>query len=181
MKKSAFLTFIFACWPGAGQMYLGYAKRGFSLMSIFLLMLGFSGFLDLWILSVLTPVVWFFAFFDSWAIRNRNPQQPPLPDDFLFFSAPGNRQDAVEFARKYHRALGVGLVLLGLYVIYNNMIMPLLASLIDSLPFELGWLWRLASNLPTLVLAMIFILFGLHLCRGKVREEQELEEGDLDE
>ena len=39
MKKSAFLTFIFACWPGAGQMYLGYTKRGFSLMTIFLLLM----------------------------------------------------------------------------------------------------------------------------------------------
>lgn len=62
MKKSAFLTFIFACWPGAGQMYLGYTKRGFSLMTIFLLLIGLSGFLDLWIFAVLTPVIWFFAF-----------------------------------------------------------------------------------------------------------------------
>ena len=27
MKKNAFLTFIFACIPGAGQMYYGYMKR----------------------------------------------------------------------------------------------------------------------------------------------------------
>ena len=28
MKKNAFLTFIFGCMPGAGQMYFGYMKRG---------------------------------------------------------------------------------------------------------------------------------------------------------
>ena len=27
MKKNGFLTFIFACIPGAGQMYYGYAAR----------------------------------------------------------------------------------------------------------------------------------------------------------
>ena len=33
MKKHPIVTFIFACWPGAGQMYLGYTKRGVSLMT----------------------------------------------------------------------------------------------------------------------------------------------------
>ena len=180
MKKSAFLTFIFACWPGAGQMYLGYTKRGFSLMTIFLLLIGLSGFLDLWIFAVLTPVIWFFAFFDAWAIRNRGVQPSYPDDDFLFFSAPDSRQDVLQFARKYHRALGIGLILLGLYVIYNNLLTPALASLIGQFSVELGWLWRLANNLPALVLSMIFILFGLHLCRGERRSDRESgEEEDL--
>ena len=37
MKKNAFLTFIFACIPGAGQMYYGYMKRGTSLLVYFCL------------------------------------------------------------------------------------------------------------------------------------------------
>ena len=36
MRKSRILTFLFALWPGAGQMYLGYMKRGVSLMGRFL-------------------------------------------------------------------------------------------------------------------------------------------------
>ena len=45
MKKNAFLTFIFACIPGAGQMYYGYMKRGTSLLVYFCLfiMLGAFG------------------------------------------------------------------------------------------------------------------------------------------
>ena len=31
MRKSRILTFLFGLWPGAGQMYLGYMKRGISL------------------------------------------------------------------------------------------------------------------------------------------------------
>ena len=37
MKKNALLTFIFACIPGAGQMYYGYMKRGTSLLVYFCL------------------------------------------------------------------------------------------------------------------------------------------------
>ena len=35
MKKNALLTFIFACVPGAGQMYYGYMQRGLALISLF--------------------------------------------------------------------------------------------------------------------------------------------------
>ena len=35
MKKNALLTFIFACIPGAGQMYYGYMQRGLSLITLF--------------------------------------------------------------------------------------------------------------------------------------------------
>ncbi len=34
MKKNGFLTFIFACIPGAGQMYYGYMQRGLSIAMI---------------------------------------------------------------------------------------------------------------------------------------------------
>ena len=59
MKKHPIATFIFACWPGAGQMYLGYTKRGVSLMTAFMLTIGISGFLNIGIFSILLPVIWF--------------------------------------------------------------------------------------------------------------------------
>ena len=34
MKKNGLLTFIFACIPGAGQMYYGYMQRGLSIAMI---------------------------------------------------------------------------------------------------------------------------------------------------
>ena len=37
MKKNGFLTFIFACIPGAGQMYYGYMQRGLSIAMILIL------------------------------------------------------------------------------------------------------------------------------------------------
>ena len=37
MKKNGILTLLFACIPGAGQMYQGYMKRGLSLITMFCL------------------------------------------------------------------------------------------------------------------------------------------------
>ena len=35
MKKNSILTFLFACIPGAGQMYYGYMRRGLSVAIVF--------------------------------------------------------------------------------------------------------------------------------------------------
>ena len=44
MRKKQNPYFLFALWPGAGQMYLGYMKRGVSLMGIFCLLISITGF-----------------------------------------------------------------------------------------------------------------------------------------
>ena len=64
MKKSRLFSLLCACWPGAGEMYLGFYKTGASVMTLFLggVALGASLFPPLF---YLTPVVWFFSFFHT--------------------------------------------------------------------------------------------------------------------
>ena len=62
-KKNKLLTFLWSLIPGAGEMYLGFFKMGTSLMALFLLLLSFSGFLNFYVLSLLSPVVWFYMLF----------------------------------------------------------------------------------------------------------------------
>ena len=81
MRKSRILTFLFALWPGAGQMYLGYMKRGVSLMGIFCLLISITGFLNLSFLFFLLPVIWFYAFFDTLNLRSMSYEFLPQ-DDF---------------------------------------------------------------------------------------------------
>ena len=73
-KKNKLLTFLWSLIPGAGEMYLGFFKMGTSLMALFLLLLSFSGFLNFYVLSLLSPVVWFYSFFHT---NNLN----SLPDE----------------------------------------------------------------------------------------------------
>ena len=46
-KKSSFLTFCFSFLPGAGQMYMGFMKRGISLMSSFFFLIFLAVFFNL--------------------------------------------------------------------------------------------------------------------------------------
>ena len=46
MKKNGILTLLFACIPGAGQMYQGYMKRGLSLITMFCLFIILDGCTD---------------------------------------------------------------------------------------------------------------------------------------
>ena len=68
-RKNGFLTFLCACCFGAGQMYLGMMKRGVSIMLAACLIFAVGGVLGISILLVLLPVVWFFAFFDTFNLR----------------------------------------------------------------------------------------------------------------
>ena len=64
-RKSGFLTFCFACLPGAGEMYLGYMKRGLSVMLAFWGLIFVASLLNMGILGILAPVIWAYSFFDT--------------------------------------------------------------------------------------------------------------------
>ena len=64
MKKNGFLTFIFACIPGAGQMYYGYMQRGLSIAMM--LMLCVMAATVIQPLLFLCLVIWMYSFFDTY-------------------------------------------------------------------------------------------------------------------
>ena len=76
-KKNSFFTLIFSLVPGAGQMYMGFMKRGLSLMSCFFLILFTSVWLNVGPLMLLAMIVWFYSFFDTHNLRS-------TPDDEFY-------------------------------------------------------------------------------------------------
>ena len=69
--RNGFLLFISSCLSGCGQMYQGYMKRGLSLLLAFCLILFASTYFFLGALALFLPVIWLYAFFDSYALRSR--------------------------------------------------------------------------------------------------------------
>ena len=69
MKKSRLFSLLCACWPGAGEMYLGLMNRGLAIMLLFwgIIAVGAFGFV---IPMFLLPVIWFYSFFDTLTLRN---------------------------------------------------------------------------------------------------------------
>ena len=82
--RNGFLLFISSCLSGCGQMYQGYMKRGLSLLLAFCLILFASTYFFLGALALFLPVIWLYAFFDSYALRSQLAAGTAPEDAFLF-------------------------------------------------------------------------------------------------
>lgn len=162
-KKSGLLTFLLACLPGAGQMYLGYMRRGLSFMLIFWGTIFVAAFFSFGMLCILLPVVWAYAFFDTFNLRAQAPECL-RPDGFLVDPLPLLGSDFRKFAERRHTLFGGLLIFIGLYSLYSVFLEPILWDLCSR--FGLDWLRRGLANLPMLLVAVLLIFFGARLVRG---------------
>ena len=83
MKKNGILTLLFACIPGAGQMYQGYMKRGLSLITMFCLFIILGSTTGLDALVVGCIVVYMYSFFDTLNLRAQLAAEKAPEDDYL--------------------------------------------------------------------------------------------------
>ena len=81
MKKNGILTLLFACIPGAGQMYQGYMKRGLSLITMFCLFIILGSTTGLDALVVGCIVVYMYSFFDTFNLRAQLAAEKAPEDD----------------------------------------------------------------------------------------------------
>ena len=145
-KKGKLMTFLWSLIPGAGEMYLGFFKTGVSLMATFVILLSLSGFLQLNVLSLLAPVVWFYSFFHANNI-NALPDDEfyALEDDYLVHME-DIRKNSLSF--KTHRKFTAAcLICFGISILYS-----------------------LASAIPQSVVAVAVIAAGILLIRSKSKE-----------
>ena len=144
--RNGFLLFISSCLSGCGQMYQGYMKRGLSLLLAFCLILFASTYFFLGALALFLPVIWLYAFFDSYALRSQLAAGTAPEDAFLFGLSDMDSKRLGELLR------------------YD-----ILLSQLGGLFF--GWFgeWLyglLRYGLPRLVITVLVILLGLWFIRG---------------
>ncbi len=162
--RNGFLLFISSCLSGCGQMYQGYMKRGLSLLLAFCLVIFVSTYFYLGTLALFLPVIWLYAFFDSYALRSQLAAGTAPEDAFLFGLDDMDSQRLGALLRKRHSLIGWGLVAVGAYMLYD--------MLLDQLGgFFFGWFgeWLyglLRYGLPRLVITVLVILLGLWFIRG---------------
>lgn len=159
MKKNAFLTFIFACIPGAGQMYYGYMRRGLSLITLFCVASGIGAIIPPVLLAV--PIIWMYAFFDTYDLIWYLVSGSPKPDDFIW----GDRIDLGRFKAftpRGNRIIGWVLVACGVWVLFDSWIAPMLYDLLDSVGMAYLY-YNIIGQLPTIIVAGLLIYFGIRL------------------
>lgn len=168
MKKNGILTLLFACIPGAGQMYQGYMKRGLSLITMFCLFIILGSTTGLDALVVGCIVVYMYSFFDTLNLRAQLAAEKAPEDDYLVHF---NWHDArmTQFMGESHKLVGWGLIALGAIVFYNNIIMRVLGDVMwrwgqDNPVFRAIYL--MLDALPQIVVCVALIVCGMWLVRG---------------
>ena len=161
-KKNPFLNFCFSCWPGAGQMYQGFVKKGASIMTIFCGILFFTGLFDMDALLVAIPIVWFYGFFDSVNTNSLSDEKfASLKDEFLFVD---NSFNTRQILKKFRFPVGVLLVFIGIYWICRSSLYAL-----AGVGF-IHWYSRafeLLNYIPKTFMALGVIVIGVCLITGR--------------
>ena len=162
--KNGFLLFIASCLSGCGQMYQGYMKRGVSLLLSFFLVIFVSTYFYLGTLALFLPVIWLYAFFDSYALRSQLSAGTAPEDTFLFGLSDMDSKRLGALLHKRHSLIGWVLVAVGVYMLYD-MLMGQLSGLFFGWFGE--WLYSLLRySLPRVVITVLVILLGLWFIRG---------------
>ena len=157
MKKNAFLTFIFACIPGAGQMYYGYMKRGTSLLVYFCLFIMLGTIISPLVVGV--AVVYMFSFFDTYDLIRHMAAGEPKEDSLLVL---GNYEEIKKLVPQHNRLIGWGLVGFGVWALYETFISTWLYTLLCNLMGN-GYAYDIIRGIPNVVIAALLIFAGLKL------------------
>lgn len=165
-RKNVLLTWVAACAFGAGQMYLGYMKRGLSLMLIAVADCFMVGFFNNEVFLLFLPVIWAYAFFDTFNLRN---QDVPKPDAMMFDVSWFMGQNWKHLLESKHGLFGWVLIGIGAYALYNNFVAPTLWEIARS--FGVVWLSNFLYGVPTLVVAALLVGAGIYLLKTPQQED----------
>ena len=115
-------------------------------------------------LALFLPVIWLYAFFDSYALRSQLSAGTAPEDTFLFGLSDMDSKRLGALLHKRHSLIGWVLVAVGVYMLYD-MLMGQLSGLFFGWFGE--WLYSLLRyGLPRVVITVLVILLGLWFIRG---------------
>ena len=171
-RKHGFLLFLTSCIPGCGEMYQGYMKRGMSILTIFCGIFALAVLLEIGALAVLMLPVWLFSFFDSYNLRAQTEADATPADAYLFCLSDMDSRRMNDLLRKRHSLVGWGLVLLGVYVLFETVA----GHLVNIICEYLGewWLYEIVMrDLPRLAMTVGIIALGVWFIRGPKKAQVE--------
>ncbi len=172
--KSRFWSLLFALIPGCGQMYLGFMKRGLSLMIYCAIPVLLSAMGNLDILFLGAVIVWAYSFFDALNLRALDPETlAAIPDELL---VPGNLPQLQFKSDKIYKTAGILLILVGAYSIWNMIFWTLYNDLYDYEPYLAHIIYAVNNLVPRLLISVAIIWLGIRLTRSKKQETALLEE-----
>lgn len=166
-KKRGFWTFIFSLIPGAGEMYLGFMKRGVSTMLVFLGWLTFCGMSGFNVGVILAPVIWFYSFFSVHNLVSLPDEEfYQQEDDYILI-----HMDRIVGIDRWERGkvkfLAAAFIIIGVFTAAQEMWQMFWEILPQWLQNRVGVFYY---GLPKVVISLLLIALGIYLIRGKKKQ-----------
>lgn len=179
-KKSKGWTFIFSLLPGAGEMYMGFMKQGISLMGLFFGVTALGAWLQLGPLLIVLPIIWCYSFFNVHNIRGLSDEEfYALEDDYVFHMdkilsdkiLPKNKKN-----KRQNKILAAILIIAGVCILWHLLVDYVDRYIYSILPNMVAQsILDALYTVPQFVVALILIIIGIRLVKGKKVELEEKE------
>ena len=166
-KKRGFWTFIFSLMPGAGEMYLGFMKRGVSTMLAFLGWLTFCGMSGFDVGVILVSVIWFYSFFTVHNLVSLPDEEFYQQEDDYILIHMDRIVGIDQWERGKVKFLAAALIIIGIFTAAQQIWQMLWGILPDWLQSEVGVVYY---GLPKVVISLLLIALGIYLIRGKKKQ-----------
>lgn len=162
-KKNKFFTFCLSFIPGAAEMYMGFMKRGISLMGIMCFSIVITIFLNIPVLIPVIVIIWFYSFFEANNLAALDDNEfARIEDQFLF------GVDLLDHGKanieKYHKWIAYVLIGFGVVLLWNTGMDILIAYMPERLQ---GIIYSINSTVPQIVVAFLVIAGGIKMIQGK--------------
>jgi len=182
-KKNKILTFMFACLPGAGHMYLGFMKLGLSFMTLFFGVCGLVYLVNELIyfltgpIVMILPVIWFYSFFDCINKNGTSDEEFAAYEDHFLFTDVAELQNIdwkfnFGFLTSKAPRIAIGFIILisGVSMLCRNMLSMIDWYYWEQLEVIRNILYSLFNRLPQLAISVAIIALGIWLIGGKRKE-----------
>lgn len=178
-KKNRFLLFIASCLPGCGEMYLGFMKRGVSLLTLFVLGMMVAMITNLGVLAMIPMILWAYSFFESNNLGALDDEQFYTVEDKYMFGLDAVEIDSMKnsIMGKYRKVVAIALVLLGLNLLWNE-ICDILYSIfrtfgVSDILYQM--VYHIGNSVTRIAIGIAIIWIGIRLVKGKKVELEESE------
>lgn len=143
------ITLSLSIIPGAGHMYLGYQKKGLLIMAGFFFSVFFMGWLGISLLLFTLPLIWFYSFFDALHIVDGTKEEI-IDEQFIL-------------PKVKPEWIGYGLIGLGVIIIIERMIYPLIS-------------YDIRRYIQTSIVSLIFIIGGIYILNKNKNTKVQIDE-----
>lgn len=155
---------------------MGFMKQGLSIMAVFWGVVFIASCLNIGPILFVLPILWCYSFFNVHNLKGMSDEEfYALEDDYVFHVE--KILPMKKWSKKQNTILAGILILIGATVLWNNFSQ----YVYNLLP---NWIyWRMINDVPQVVIAVILIVIGAKLIRGKKssldEEEQEEKKGEI--